>query len=70
MTPGDMTDEQLVAAIGGGLHREDESAVALVLPRDDEMLQLRTRTRAWPGGTRHTATERLIIKPDRTPLFR
>jgi len=40
------------------------------LPRDDGLLQVSMRTRAWRNGQRSTVAEPLIIKPDGTVLFR
>jgi hypothetical protein len=38
--------------------------------RDDGLLQVIMRTRAWRGGQRHTVSEPLLIKPDGTVLWR
>ena len=40
------------------------------LPRDDGLLQVVVRTRAWQSGKQNTASEPLIIRPDETPLWR
>ena len=40
------------------------------LSRDDELLQVSIRTRAWRNGQRYTVVEPLRIRPDGTVLFR
>lgn len=40
------------------------------LDRDDELFQVRIRTRAWRNGQRYTVYEPLIIRPDGTVVYR